>query len=212
MTRSGVVRVLKIALPLGALALVAALFFATGRDRGEGLGMSGVTFSATDGLRLTSPRFTGRTDAGAPFEVRAEWALPDGPDPSVIELGPVVGGISLDGHGEGHGDGEGAAGGRRLTLSADGGELRPKEERLSLSGGVTARTSDGYILTVTRAEADLAAGTMRAEGPVRGSGPAGTIEAQALEASRRDGAGHVRFSGGVRVRIDPQAARGEADR
>ncbi len=203
-TRSDVVRVLRIALPLGALALVAALFFATGRERGEGLGMSGVSFSATDGLRLTSPRFTGRTDAGAPFEVRAEWALPDGPDPSVIELGPVVGGVSLDA--------EDAAGGRRLTLSADGGELRPKEERLSLSGGVTARTSDGYILTVTRAEADLAAGTMRAEGPVLGSGPAGTIEAQALEASRRDGAGHVRFSGGVRVRIDPQAARGEADR
>lgn len=202
LTRSAWVRLLKVALPLGAAALVAALFLSGGRDRGEGLGVSGVSIDA-DGLRLTEPRFSGRLEDGAPYELRADWALPDGPDPERVELGPIRAAL-LPAPSEPEG--------RTLTLSAGSGVYRPQAGTLRLEGGVTLRTSDGYTARADGFSADLRAETARTVGPVRGDGPAGSIEAATMEAARRDGAGYIRFGGGVRVRIDPSAARGEEGR
>lgn len=189
--RSGAVRFLKIALPLAALALVVAVFTA---PRGDfELDFSDVDFDFRDGLRLVAPRFTGTDSAGRPFRVTAEWALPDKPDPERVELGPVDGEIVLDA-------------GRTVSLAAGGGEILPKARRLRLSGGVTVETDDGWRLSAPTARADLDAETLVAEGPVRGAGPSGEIDAGAMRAARRDGEDYIWFERGVRLRIDPAAA------
>lgn len=192
--RSGVVRFLKIALPLAAAGLVGALFLTARGDLGRGISLSSIDFDVTDGLRLAQPRFSGVTRDGQPFVVTADWALPDGPDPEQVRLGPVRGEIE-------------AEAGRRVTLTAEGGEILPKRKRLILEGAVEALTSDGYRALAPFAEVDLGAETLVAEGPVAVSGPAGDIAAGAMRAARRDGAFVVWFEGGVRVRADPTRTR-----
>ena len=81
------VRVLRIGLPLIALVLMSLVFLIERDDFAAGFRFSPADFAALDDkLRLVSPRFTGTTEKGEPFIVRAEWALPDGPDPEVIDL------------------------------------------------------------------------------------------------------------------------------
>jgi lipopolysaccharide export system protein LptC len=192
--RSRRVRFLKIALPAAAVALIAAVFLVSGRRPVEGLSIGGLAIDPAEGLRLSSPRFTGETGSGQPFVVTADWALPDGPDPGRVTLGPMRGQITLDPQ-------------RRVTLEAATGVLFPKDERLTLGDGVTVTTSDGYRATVASAEVDFGAEEARAEGPVAGEGPLGRIEAGAMRAARRDGQDYIWFERGVRVLANPAADR-----
>lgn len=193
--RSGLVRLLKVALPLAALGLAAAVFVIQRGDRLAGVDIAGLGVDLSQGLRLAAPVFTGRTPDGLPFRATAEWALPDGPDPERVGLGPLEGQIDLD-----------AA--RRLTLTAAGGEIMPKTERVLLQGGVEARTSDGWRLRVESAEIDLATQEMRGVGPVTGAGPGGELEAGAMRAVRRGESQYLWFEDRVRVRIDPARVPG----
>jgi len=192
--RSGIVRFLKVALPLAALGLVAALFLVSRGDIGRGVSVSAIDFDVTDGLRLSQPRFTGVTRNGQPFVITADRALPDGPDPDRVGLGPVRGEIEMD-----------AA--RRVTLTAQGGEIRPKLNTMRLEGGVAAETTDGYRLSAARADIDMKAETLAADGPVAVSGPAGDIASGSMRAARRDENFVVWFENRVRVRIDPERAK-----
>ncbi len=192
--RSGIVRFLKVALPLAALGLVAALFLASRSDLGRGVSVSSIDFDVTEGLRLSEPRFTGATNDGKPFVVTAEWALPDGPYPDRVGLGPMRGEIEMDAE-------------RRVTLTAQGGELRPKLNTMRLDGGVAVETTDGYRMTATGADIDMKAQTLAAEGPVAVSGPAGEIDAGSMRAERRDESHTIWFENRVRVRIDPAHAK-----
>ena len=142
-----------------------------------------------EGLRLENPRITGSARDGRPFAVTAEWALPDGPDPKAVTLGPL--------------EGETMAGERRLTLTARGGAFRVEEERLSLEGGVALETSDGWRLLASAAEIDLDDQTLDASGPVTGSGPRGDLEAGSMRAERRADGDYLWFEDGVRLRIAP---------
>jgi lipopolysaccharide export system protein LptC len=191
--RSNVVRLLKIGLPLAALGLVLAIFLAP-PDRFS-IDLGDLDFSFEDGLRLERPRFAGADAAGRPFTLAADWALPDGPNPESVELGPLEGETVLDD-------------GRRATLSAGGGEIRPKARTLRLTGGVLVETTDGWRVTAPAARADLEAETMAAEGPVEAEGPSGALSAGAMRAARRAEGDYIWFEQGVRLRIDPAAAKG----
>ncbi|MGF1660519.1 MAG: hypothetical protein ACFCUS_13920 [Rubrimonas sp.] len=195
-TRQRVVGLLKIALPLGALALVAAIFLFPRADLGESIGFADLDFDLRDGLQVNAPRFSGRDRDGRPFAVSADWARPDRPDPERVTLGPVRGEMALEAQG-------------LLTLEAGGGEMRPKTDRLLLSDGVALATSEGWRLRAASADLDLREAALSAEGPVRGEGPGGEIDAAKLRAEQGPDGYIVWFEGGVRVRIDPERARGE---
>lgn len=194
-TRSRVVRLLKLALPLAALALAGAIFLSPRPDVGPAIDFSGVRYDGEEGLRLLNPRFSGRTPDGEPVTLRADWALPDGPDPSSVLLGPLTGEVALHE-------------GRRVTLAADGGELRPKDRRLRLEGRVRLELNALYALETGEVALDMNAETLRAAGPVRGTGPQGDIAADAMRAARREESHYVWFEGRVRVRIEPAQVQG----
>ncbi|SET62716.1 LPS export ABC transporter periplasmic protein LptC [Oceanicella actignis] len=207
--RSRMVRRLKIALPLMALALLSALFLWP-RARGP---VSGLRYSTADlarlgqGMAVESPSFTGRTEQGEPFVVRAAVARPDAPDPAEVALERVE--ASLE-----------RRDGAQVTLSAAQGRIGVHEQTLALEGGVVLRSSDGYEVTAPSLSADLRGRSVSAPGPVRAVGPAGAIEAGAFRAARveapRPGAAvpeglapgdYFWFEKRVRVTYDPAAAR-----
>jgi lipopolysaccharide export system protein LptC len=171
---SRAVRILRVALPLVALALMSTIFLFTRDTLPPGIRFSAKDFAALeDGLRLSEPRFTGTTDAGEPFVVSAEWALPDSADPTEIRLHAIRASIAM-------------ADGRTAELTAADGMLRPKAQTVALTGGVRLTTSDGYVAETETAEADLRARTLVAPGAVMAEGPLGRIEAGRLDMVRPD--------------------------
>lgn len=197
--RSALVRLLKIALPVAALLLIAALFAFSALEEQTGLDLNGFSFEGRDGLRLTQPRFAGATDDGQPFRLSADWALPDAPDPTLIELGPLRGAIEVEP-------------GRSLGVSALRGAFRPRDRTLRLEGDVALTLNDTEArLAMSSLSGDLDAETLTGEGPVRGRGRGATLRAGAMRATRGEGGAYIRFEGRVRVTIDPAAREAATD-
>lgn len=212
MTYSRFVRWLKLGLPLIALAILSAVFLLP-KDRGFD---SGLIYSTADlialgeGMTVDNPRFTGATQAGEPFVVAADNAVPDGPDPTQIVLARPR--ASLD------------QADRSIVLTAREGELRPKAHLLELSGDVRLDTTDGWQVRANWVEADVKRGIVRAPGKVRAEGPQGAIEAGSFRAERggadAEGAPAANqglssearfwFENGVKVTYAPRP-RGEAE-
>lgn len=193
---SRTVRWMKIVLPVGALLLVGLIFLA-GRERGGVVDMETAADAAVlgAGLRLDNPRFAGATENGEPFVVTADWALPDGAMPNLVELSNPAGEIVL---------------GDNMTLkaTAKAGQMFREDEKLNLNGDVVLTTSDGYRLTTQEIQIDMAAKTASAPGRLNAEGPRGGIEADSVQI--RQGAGGkrdmtIRFDGNVHVTFRPKA-------
>lgn len=147
--------------------------------------------SIRDGLRMISPSFSGRTEDGDPYTVRADWALPNGPKPTRITLSRLTATLSLEA-------------GQEAVMTSKRGIFFPLRERLRLEDGVFARTSDGYTLETEAALIDVKEKTLQTDGEVIGIGPRGSIRADTLEAL--DGAERmIIFTGNVRVVIVPES-------
>lgn len=148
------------------------------------------------GLRMVSPRFTGRTENGEPYVIEAEWALPNGPKPSRITLNELSATLDMED-------------GREARITSERGIYFPLRERLELKKGVRAETSDGYTMTTPMAVVDVAAKRLTSEGGIEAQGPRGSIRADSLEAL--DGASRmVKFVGNVRVTFVPEAGLSES--
>jgi lipopolysaccharide export system protein LptC len=191
---SRLVRAMKVALPLGALALVAAIFLSTS-DKGD----LGDLFTAEElatlgaGLKLDNPRFAGVTGRGESYSVQADWALPDSAMPLRIDLEKPRGEVALED-------------GRKLTGNARTGQMLRLERRLILEGAVVLDTSDGYHMETERLELDLEGKAAHAPGPVSGTGPNGTIESGSLRfeaGSKAGGPGKIWFENRVRLVFSP---------
>ncbi len=191
---------MKVLLPLGALALIAAIFV-TARDKGD---LTKI-FTAEElaklgaGLRLDNPRFAGLTEQGEPFAIRADWALPDSVMRRFIDLERPEGEIEL-------------RDGRTIAARADRGRMHREDKTLVLEGGVVLDTSDGYHIETALIEFDLGAKTANAPGPVSGTGPRGRIDAGSFRAAASEdgaGAGQIWFENRVRVVFIPDKGPGK---
>jgi len=147
--------------------------------------------SLTDGLRMVSPSFSGRTEDGEPYTVRADWALPNGPKPTRITLHRITATITTKD-------------GRETILTSARGVFFPVRRRLRLTEGVIARTSDGYTLETPTALLDLGTRVLEMDEAVEAEGPSGAIRADTLEAVDGDER-IVIFRGNVRVVITPES-------
>ena len=189
---------MKVLLPLGALAVLAALFLSAQKK-----GDLTKIFTAEElvtlgaGLRLDNPRFAGVTERGEPFAIRADWALPDSTMPRFIDLERPEGEIEM-------------SDGRTIAAKAATGRMHRQQKILVLEGGVVLDTSDGYHVETGLIEFDLDAKTANAPGPVSGTGPRGQIDAGSFRAAAGPddggdgaGAGQIWFENGVRLVFIP---------
>ncbi len=193
-TYSRAVAWMKVLLPLGAVALIAAIFL-TARDKGDLTQIFTAEELATlgAGLRLDNPRFAGLTEQGEPFAIRADWALPDSALPRLIDLKRPEGEIEM-------------SDGRTISARAATGRMHREDKTLVLEGGVVLDTSDGYHIETGLIEIDLGAKTANAPGPVSGTGPRGQINAGSFRAAAGEGTagvGQIWFENRVRLVFIP---------
>jgi lipopolysaccharide export system protein LptC len=186
-----IVGLLKIALPLIALALIATLIVYSVLYRPEGAIAISYSDRGVDGdaVIMMKARFVGSDKNNDPFEVHADRARQDPNDDSLIELNNVDAKLSLQKKGV------------TLQLKATRGTLDTKNRLLDLVGPITFTSSDGFELHTDEARADLKNGLLTGDKPVEASGPFGTIHADSFEANDTERTAH--FSGGVHIHLHP---------
>ncbi len=197
---SQLVGILKIGLPLLALALLATLFVLPGDERSG----AGLIFTEADleslgqGLRVTEPVLTGSTREDDPFRFTAAVVVPDAAPPTRADIEDLDGEISF-------------IGGQRFTLEAPVADVDLQSQIMNLSGRVTVTSSDGYRISADTVTVDLLAGTLEAEGDVDGSGPMGRIAAERMAivpAESGEGQRVFSFGNGVRLRYEGRDDQG----
>jgi lipopolysaccharide export system protein LptC len=188
---SKLVGVLKIGLPLLAVAMLLSLFLFPREERvGPGLIFSEADLDALeDGLRITEPVLTGATRDDDPFRFTARAVVPDAAPPTRAAIEARDGEINF-------------LGGQRFAVTAPVAEVDFETQILEATERVTVVSDDGYRMSADRVVIDLVAGTLRAEGAVDGRGPMGTIEAETMFITPSEGDdGRRVFSFGDGVRL-----------
>jgi lipopolysaccharide export system protein LptC len=194
---SRVVAVLKVGLPLIAVAMLAGLFLISEDGRGGGeLVFSPADLAALgEGMRVTRPVFSGVSATEDRFRFTAEEVTPDAAPPTRADFTAPAGRIDF-------------ADGRGVDLSARTGALDLESQLLTLEGGLNVRSTDGYDFAADRVEVDLAAGGLSAAGSVAGEGPMGRIDAARMTVSTPEAGNGARtflFEEDVRLVYAPPA-------
>lgn len=192
---SRVVRRLRLALPLAAVALVMAVFTWGLLDEGTVVADKDSNDTMQDARNeLVSARFESVDEEGRPYEVTARRAVQgkreEGQDEKMIYLTDPRGIFAL-------------AEDEALEISAPYGAYHQQKETLSLTGGVLFGSKSGYKLRTQSIEADMKAGTARSGTQLSGSGPSGSIEAQGFAADNKRGM--LVLKGPARLTIKPEA-------
>ena len=194
---SSMVRVLKWAFPIVGILLVGSVFLLSNATKLSKLidEIDGPIAELAVGQRITNPNFSGVTKSGDAFSITAEWALPDGPKPSKVELSKPRTTINFQN------------GGTMRTTSGLG-ALDLKSSEATLSDGVNLRTTDGYTATSTSVEIDFQTGNVYSEGPVFAQGPVGSIQAGTMTLTQnldqnQSGNAVLMFNNGVKLIYNP---------
>ncbi len=166
---SRTVSVLKWAFPIVAVLLVGSIFFLSNANKLTELTkvLDGPLAELAVGQKITNPNFSGVTKSGDAFTIAAEWALPDGPKPTRVELNKPRTTINFKD-------------GRTMRTTSGAGALDLRSSQATLSDGVNLRTTDGYVASTTNVEINFKSGNVYSEGPVVADGPFGSIEAGAM--------------------------------
>lgn len=193
------VRAMRVALPVGALALL-TLLLAWPRLHGPESDVITPTADSVDlerdgRVRLDQPRYVGAGSGSRGFSVEAEAARVDPTSPRRIELERMRAELPADD------DRDIAVEAGRAVFDRDSGIL-------DLEGGIDVVTDDGYHLRTEAAKVAVDAGLLRTLAPVAGSGPRGELVADRLEVSERGDV--LRFSGNVRARLPVADGSGDA--
>jgi len=190
------VNVMKRALPLAALGLVAAVLIYALQPRQESRAHVAMTFQrlgiVNDDLAMLQPRLTGQDGEGDPYVVTAAEAVQDRADAKRATLRNVEGDVTLKD-------------GSWLGTLAPAGLLDAKAHLLSLRGPIGVYSDGGYELHTTAANVDMRKATIVGNRTVTGQGPMGTFRADRFLVDRH--ARMVFLYGNVRMTIDGRAAK-----
>ena len=184
---SFIVKVLRIVLPVIALAIVAAMFIST-RSLPTGVGDLSIEEIGLDGTTLTmkNPRLTGFTKNSAAYEVVADKALQDLTNPKVVTLQGIDGTITEQD-------------GRQINIKAREGVFDSDREFLTLDKQIVVRSNEGHTAYLRAAEVDMKAGTVISNDPIRIEVLEGWVRARRMVISERGE--NFKFTGRVRMTI-----------
>lgn len=179
------VRFLRLALPLAALAIIAVLFSWPQMDDTLSTAQNETLLPQTTSRNeLLNPRFESADEKNQPFTITARRALQNDEDPDVILLDKPMADITLNN-------------GAWLAAEAMRGAYRQDAEKLKLTGNVVLFHDKGYEMKTEELLVDLKNRLARTNVAVYGQGPAGTIEAEGVQAYSEGG--KLIFTGPVRL-------------
>lgn len=184
------VRFIRLAIPLGLLAGIAAMVVASRLHPLEILTGVPVDFSnlVVSGTKITmqAPRIAGFTNDSRPYEITARAAAQDIVHPETMELQGL------------HGKAETADRGA-FELTADAGVYDSKADVLTLRQNIVLKSADGMEVHLSEAVIDTHSNNVVSEKPVEVRLQDGNIKANRMEVS--DSGDTIRFGGGVSVTI-----------
>ena len=184
---------LKIGLPLAAMALLAALVLlplAGSRELSFVLAKDKVGM-AHERMRLAGAVYRGETSDGQAFTIAADNAVQQTSETPIVELTRLAANIALT---------DGPA-----SFTAPSGLYNMSRDVLALAGPVRLLSGAGYTLNSNLVRIDLKARTVSTDRPVSGTLPIGTFRANSMRADIRgrtvvlDGAAHLRITPGRRI-------------
>ncbi len=167
-SRGRTVSLLKVALPLAAVALMGLVVLWSQLphiDPGFRIGFSSVELEDARNLRMVNARYAGRSRAKLPYLVTAESALQDRPGADLIHLTEPKGDMNM-------------ASGAWVALTAPAGLYRQESQKLDLSGGVSLFHDSGLEFASETAHIDLRDSTAEGHDPVTGHGPTADITSE----------------------------------
>jgi lipopolysaccharide export system protein LptC len=185
---STIVRFLKRALPLAALALILAVVgFALQPREAERVSMTFERMGQLDNdLAMVNPRLTGTDDKGLPFIVSAASAVQEGPGSGRVRLNDIRAEMTLDD-------------GTLVHVTAAQGLVDTGARQLDVTGGIKFSSADGYVAETSSARADLRTGIVTGNEPVKASGKFGELTANGFTFDKDTK--KLRFDGNVRMRV-----------
>ncbi len=187
------VRVVKLALPAAAVALLVAIVawpLTSVREFSFLLAKDKVAMSK-ERLRTDTAVYRGETAAGDPFTIHAAGAVQRSSAVPVIELMALAADVRL------------ADGPAQVT--APGGRYEIDHDLLVVRGPVVIKGGNGYSLNGNEVRVSLLDRTVATDRPVSGTVPLGTFRARAMRGDI-DGK-RVSLSGGTHLHIIPASHR-----
>lgn len=194
---SRLVRLLRVGIPIGALASFVAFivfpFINPFRDAGVSVGAIRM-----DGTRVTmeNPRLAGHRKDNKPYEVTADSAIQDIRIPNVIELAGIKARLVN-------------ADNSVLNLTANNAVFDTQKEQLQLKGDVRLRMGEGQEAQLKSADVDFKAGTVRSREAVTVRLPDMSVAADSLDVV--DNGASVAFIGRVSAHIDDRESKAAAN-
>jgi lipopolysaccharide export system protein LptC len=189
------VRILRKALPLLAVLVLAAYFISTRLNVTVGdvtASISGMEM-ADGNLRMTNPKLEGADKKNGKYVVSAEYADQDVKNPSVIKLHTIKADLS-------------SPSGGWSRMEAVRGVFNTKAERLVMQDKITVATSAGVTGELQNASLDMKNQTLRSHLPVFFKLTNGTVRANALTLQSSDHT--LTFRGKVAVHLIRQKKEG----
>mgnify|MGYP000358972607 FL=1 len=186
---------LKYILPMIALGLLSVMFYMSQSVPEE----STIPYSErrlydrAKGPQVSAPYFTGVTGAGDRLSMSAMSVKPDQSVDEDLEIDQVVLRIKTGPN-------------QDILASSDSGVIRNEKGLLVMEGNVQVVTNDGYQLSASRITSKMEALWLYADGPVKGTGAAGDLEAGSMEILRDSETGNLQFifKDGIKLIYDPK--------
>ena len=187
------VAILKVLLPLAALALLSTMFLLS---RGADIDAT-IPFADTEieerlrGQQVTEPVFSGVTPNGDEITFSAGIAGPPSADKPAYAKDLNARIKTVDGV--------------DIRLRADAGNVDVQTDLATFTGNVIIETTSGFRMETDDLTASLTGISADAPGQVRGTGPMGRFTAGGMEmrAQKSGGPVHTLFKGGVKLIYDP---------
>ncbi len=191
---SRIVALLKVLLPLAALALLSTVFLIS---RGVDFEFR-IPFAESEieermrDQQITAPFFSGTTPQGDEILITASVAKPGGggQSPEIVDLDARVQ----------------RADGSRMTMTSDKGMVELGSDVASFVGNVDIMSSVGMLVETDLLNIALSGLSGESPGPVRGSGPMGEFRAGSMtfDIKSEGGPVHMLFKNGVELVYTPQ--------
>lgn len=181
------VRVMRLALPLAAISMVAVLFVVTGGDKTAIVPVSEPKEMPDKKVaknELLNPVFESRDKKDQPYKITADRAVQGEANKDLIMLERPIGVVTMED-------------GAQVKVRSNAGAYRQDTERFFLEGGVFLEHAQGYTLKSEEAHIDLQQNYAWSEKDVQGRGPDIAIDARGVRANGKTG--EILFTGPAKL-------------